>query len=323
MLEKQFLKKLKIKEIPKMKKIIALILVLTLCTFAFAACGGKDTDETPDNNQGNTNTENTPVEKNYTVAIAVETVVSGLKVSNYAVVLVLDEANKIAAVRLDCAETTVVLEEGALKSATVTSKVELGDNYNMTSGSFAKQTKAFEDAIVGKTAEEVANLDMTLVSGCTMPNSPANFKAVIAKAFATANKTTFKTAETITVGLAISMKVSGTKASADYAGTVLAGGKVVSAILDSNEVAFTIDGENVTANNYAGTKADKGDAYMMPAGNWLNQAKAFSASAVGKTVAELENLETVSDALAQAGCTMQNTTAGYKTTLVKAANNAR
>ena len=304
-----------------MKKIIALILVLTLSLFAFAACGKKDKG---DNNEGNNNeTPNTPAEKTYTLALAVDTTVSGSKVTNYAVALVLDEANKIVAVRLDCAETTVALENGALKATEVTSKVELGDNYNMTSGSFAKQTKAFEDAIVGKTADEVANLDLALVAGCTMPNSPANFKAVIAKAFATANKTTFKTAETITVGLAISMKVSGTKASADYAGTVIAGGKVVSAILDSNEVSFTIDGETVTAGAYSGTKADKGDNYMMPAGNWMNQAKAYSASAVGKTVSELANLETVSDALAQAGCTMQNTTAGYKATLIKAANNAR
>ena len=305
-----------------MKKIIALILVLSLSLFAFAACGKKNKD---DQNDGNTNeTPNeTPVEKTYTLALAVDTTVSGSKVTNYAVALVLDEANKIVAVRLDCAETTVALENGALKATEVTSKVELGDNYNMTSGSFAKQTKAFEDAIVGKTADEVANLDLALVAGCTMPNSPANFKTVIAKAFATANKTTFKTAETLTVGLAISMKVSGTKASADYAGTVIAGGKVVSAILDSNEVSFTIDGETVTAGAYSGTKADKGDNYMMPAGNWMNQAKAYSASAVGKTVSELANLETVSDALAQAGCTMQNTTAGYKATLIKAANNAR
>ena len=38
-----------------MKKIIALILVLSLCTLAFAACGGKNNDENPDNNQGNNN----------------------------------------------------------------------------------------------------------------------------------------------------------------------------------------------------------------------------------------------------------------------------
>ena len=304
-----------------MKKIIALILVLTLSIFAFAACGNKDKDETPDNTP---DTPNTPVEKNYTLALAVETTVGeDNKVSNYVAVLVLDEANKIVAARIDCAEATATLEGEALKDTTVTTKVELGDNYSMTSGSFAKQTKAFEDAIIGKTADEVAALDLTLVAGCTMPYSPSSFKAAVAKAFATANKTTFKTAETLTVGVAASMKIAGAKASADYAGVVIAGGKVVAAILDSNEVAFTIDGETVTASAYTGTKADKGDSYMMPAGNWLKQAAAYSASAVGKTAAELENLDLVSDALAQAGCTMQNTTAGYKATIIKAAANAR
>ena len=39
-----------------MKKIIALILVLTLTLFAFASCGKKNKDETPDNNQGTTET---------------------------------------------------------------------------------------------------------------------------------------------------------------------------------------------------------------------------------------------------------------------------
>ena len=61
----------------------------------------------------------------------------------------------------------------------------------------------------------------------------------------------------------------------------------------------------------------------MPAGPWYKQAQAFANSAVGKTAAELENLETVSDALAAAGCTMENTTAGYKATIIKAAGNAR
>ena len=294
-----------------MKKIIALMLILALSVFAFAACGGSDDEDT------------TPVEKTYTLSIAVDTTTSGAKVTNYVAVLVTDSNNKVVAVRLDCAETTATLENGAIKETVVTSKVELGSGYSMTGGTFAVQTKAFENAVVGKTADEVANLDMSLVAGCTMPNSPANFKAAIAKAFTTANKVTFSTADTLTVCAAISMKVSGTKASADFAGTVIVGGKVVATILDSNEVTFTVDGETVTAGAYAGSKADKLDNYMMPAGNWLNQAKAYSASTVGKTVAELANLETVSDALSAAGCTMKNTTAGYKATIIKAAANAR
>ena len=56
---------------------------------------------------------------------------------------------------------------------------------------------------------------------------------------------------------------------------------------------------------------------------WAKQAQAFANSTVGKTVAELADLELVSDALAAAGCTMQNTTGGYKTTIIAAAGYAR
>ena len=53
------------------------------------------------------------------------------------------------------------------------------------------------------------------------------------------------------------------------------------------------------------------------------QFKAFANSAVGKTADELKDLETVSDALKAAGCTMQNTTAGYKATIIKAVGYAK
>jgi hypothetical protein len=163
-----------------MKKIIALILVLTLSLFAFAACGKKD--------KGNEGTNNTPAEKTYTLAVALESSLDeSNKLSNYVAVLVLDEANMIVAARIDCAETTISITDGAITAVdNVATKVELGNNYAMTSGSFAKQTEAFENAIVGKTADEVANLDMSLVAGCTMPYSPAAFKAVVAETFTNA-----------------------------------------------------------------------------------------------------------------------------------------
>ena len=154
-----------------MKKIIALILVLALSSVALIACGNK-------------NGENS--KNDYSLALAVETTIKDSTVTHYAVALVLDGNSKVVAARLDCVEATVNVTDGAIADADVSSKVELGDNYAMKGGSFAKQTKAFEAAVVGKTKDEVTNLDMALVSGCTMPSSPAAFKAVIAKAFANA-----------------------------------------------------------------------------------------------------------------------------------------
>ena len=305
-----------------MKKIIALVLVLSLSAFCFAACK-KD--------KGNE-------EKTYTVAIVTDSTVSTAnKVANTALVLVIDEANKIVAARFDAAEVTPALnEDGSLKTVdSVNTKVEQGDSYGggtaekpaMPAGSWAKQAKAFEDAIVGKTADEVANLDAALYAGCTMKNTVPTFKALVAKAFASTLKVTFKTSETITTGIAIDTAVKESKGKiavgSDFAGVVIAGGKVVACVIDSVEQTFTNTDGTITANTLAVSKNDQGDSYKMPAGNWAKQAQAFANSTVGKTVADLANLETVSDALAAAGCTMRNTTAGYKTTIIAAAGYAR
>ena len=320
-----------------MKKIIALILVLSLSLFAFAACGKKNKGETPDNNQGTTETPNnqTPAEKTYTLALAVDTAIGeDNKVSNYVTTLVLDEANKIVAVRIDCIETTVALEEGAIKNvASVTSKVEQGENYGgstsyapMTSGSFAKQTEAFENAIVGKTADEVANLDTTLVAGCTMPYSPSYFKAVIAKAFASTNKTTFKTSETFTLGLSATMEVKDGKVTSYYAGTAVVGGKIAANILDCNEVSFEIVEGAIQAKTYAGTKVEQGENYggstsyaPMTSGSFAKQTEAFENAIVGKTADEVANLDTT----LVAGCTMPYSPYSFKAVVAKALANAR
>ena len=93
----------------------------------------------------------------------------------------------IAASIIDCNEVAFTVAEGVAVAGEYNgTKVELGDVYMMNSGSFAKQTEAFENAIVGKTAADVAALDMTLVSGCTMPYSPFSFKTVVANAITNA-----------------------------------------------------------------------------------------------------------------------------------------
>lgn len=316
-----------------MKRIVSLFIALLLVVTALAACN-KDNPDNPDN---------TPVEKTYTVAIAVDSAISANrdgsnKVSNTALVLVLDEAGKIAAARFDCSEVTPALnDDGTLNAIdSVATKVEQGDAYTgMPAGSWANQTKAFENFLVGKTPAEVAALDTSaesvkgetpLVAGCTMTSSVPAFQALVAKAAASTLKVTFKTSEAITAGIAVSTAVKSGRSNSvatDFAGVVMAGGKVVATVIDSAEQTFTVAENAITFGDAALSKNEQGDNYSMPAGPWYKQAQAFANSAVGKTAAELANLETVSDALAAAGCTMQNTTAGYKATIIKAAGNAR
>ena len=294
--------------------IVAAVLVVCLGVVLFFVLGGNKAPETP-------NTPETPAEKTYTLALAVENSVGDdNKVTNYVVALLLDDAGKIVAARLDCVETTPSVVDGAIADvASVLSKVEQGDNYAMTSGSFAKQTKAFEDAIVGKTAAEVAALDTTLVAGCTMPYSPASFKSVIAKAFASTNKTTFKIAETVTLGVNADMSVSGGKVTTYYAATAVVGGKIVANIIDCNEISFTVVEDAVVAGEYKGTKVEQGDSYAMTSGSFAKQTEAFENALVGKTAAELAAFDTT----LVAGCTMPYSPASFKVVVAGAIANAR
>ena len=287
-----------------MKKILTLVLVLVLALGCFVACG-----------------EEQPEEKTYTLAMAVDTSVGeDNKVSNYVVALVLDAENKIVAARIDCVETTPAVVDGAIADvADVASKVEQGDNYSMTSGSFAKQTKAFEDAIVGKSADEVANLDMTLVTGCTMPYSPFSFKSVIAKAFASENKTTFKTAEEFTLGVAADMSISGGKISTYYAANAIVADKIAANILDCNEVSFTVVEGAAVAGAYTGTKVEEGDNYSMTSGSFAKQTAAFEDAIVGKSADEVANL----DMTLVTGCTMPYSPFSFKTVIASSFANAR
>ena len=307
--------KIKLNRRKNMKKILSLMLVLTIALSLLVGCG-----KTEDN-----------AEKTYSLAVVVDSAFGNNgKVSNVALALVTDDAGKIVAARFDSVEPTAKLDDaGALVPVEAfDSKVELGDNYSMPAGSWAKQAKAFEDAIVGKTADEVANLDASLYAGCTMQATTPIFKSLVAKAFAYTNKVTFTTAETITTGIAVDAAVKSGKggkitASCDIAGVVMAGGKVVACAIDSVEQSFTVAEGALVAGTLAVSKNEQGDSYTMTAGSWAKQAQAFANSTVGKTAAELANLEVVSDALAQAGCTMQNTTAGYKTTIISAVSYAR
>ena len=334
-----------------MKKILSLLLVLTMVLCAFVACtpatpdaGNNNTDNGNNNTDNGNNDNNTPTEKTYTLALAVDTAFGkGNKVSNTALVLVLDADNKIVAARFDCAEATPALDEaGALvPQESVQSKVEKGDAYTgMNAGSWEQQTAAFEQFLIGKTPAEVAALqfvvdgaDAGLVAGCTMKSSMPTFQALVAEAFASEAKLTFTTADSIKTGLALSTSVKSGKGgkvtvTTDVAALAIVGDKVAATALDSIEQSFTIEevegAQTLVAGELQASKQEKGEGYTgMPAGAWYKQAAVFANTTVGKTVAELENLETVSDALAAAGCTMQNTTASYKATIIKAAGYAK
>ena len=350
-----------------MKKIIALILVLTLSLFAFASCGKKNKNETPDDNQGTTETPDNnqgstetpdnndqgntetpdnndqPTVPTYYLSLVTDGgfgTISKSKVTNITLAIVFDAEGKIVAAQFDSVEASVKVTDGEITTSNrFTTKVEKGDAYTgMSAGNWDVQSAAFEAFLVGKTAAEVAALefvtggaDAGLVAGCTMKSSMPVFQQLVAKAFAYEHKVAFTTTETITLGLAIDAKLTGdvedgAKVAADFAAVVVAGDKVVAAMLDSAEASFTFEYDAAeeaweTTVSYKGSKNDQGDAYdaysPMASGRWYQQAQAFANTAVGYTVAELEGLST--DKI-EGSCSIY--TGGYKATIVRAANNA-
>ena len=314
-----------------MKKILSLALVLVFALSCFVACGGNGDDNT---------------DKTYTLSIAVDEgfkTISKNKITNIALALVTDADGKIVAARFDSIENSFKVTDGAITTSNrLTTKVEKGDAYTgMTVGSWEQQAKAFEAFLVGKTAADVAALDTSadsvkgetpLVAGCTMTSSTPVFQTLVAKAFAYERKVTFTTSETVTLGLAIDAKVTGdveagVKVAADYAAVAVAGGKVVASMIDSAEGTYTFayneetEAYNVTA-SYKGTKNEQGDAYdsysPMASGRWYAQAQAYANTAVGKTVAELNDLSTEK---IEGSCSIY--TGGYKAVIVRAAGYAR
>ena len=322
-----------------MKKIIALVLVLSLSLLCFVACGNKD--------KGNNDDQNTPTEKTYTLAIGVATTQDGAEVSNTVAALILDSDNKIVACRIDTLAIKATLTDGIVDAGTYKTKAELGDSYGMLSDWGSKlaewddQAKAFETYVVGKTQAEVNGIalnedgkptDTDLTAGCTI--AVADFIKAVDNAFKSVRKVAFKSSETLTLGVSAVGTVANVKDkdenptpvasyTADYAATVIAGGKVIAAIIDSNDVTADIANNEIGTITNPGTKLEQGDSYGMVAyGNavaeWYAQAQAYANTAVGKTASEVAGLST--DKI-EGSCTMY--VGGYKVALEKAASYTR
>ena len=181
---------------------------------------------------------------------------------------------------------------------------------------------------IGAAVAALAAADV-YAAGCTMKGTTPVFLNLVAKAFSYEYKVTFETTEDFKLGVAATSTVQMTEwgtiaVTSNFAVVVLVNDKVAAVMLDVVEQPYAIaDGALVAPETPAVSKNDQGDSYVgMPAGPWYKQARAFAASAVGKTVAELADLELTSDALVAAGCTMKGT-ADYKAPLIAAAGYAK
>ena len=276
--------------------------------------------------------------------------------------VVLDKNGKIVSCRLDVAQSKMDITDGQVDTAaTFQTKMELGDAYGMVAygnaiAEWDAQAKAFEQYVVGKTAEEVKNIptttnehgivatDEALLASCTMQIS--EFINAIVKACGDNNSVTFKAGKDITLGLAaITTAEESTAADeenegvvkmySDFGAAVMENGKIVAAVTDSVQPQITMDVDGViTGSTFKGTKMELGSDYGMVAyGNaiaeWDAQAKAFAAYTVGKTAEEVRAIPTTqnehgfvpADETLLASCTMQIT--GMMAVIAQAADYAR
>ena len=327
-----------------MKKIIALMLVLSLA-FCFVACKKEEEKK-----------EETPTEKNYQLAIGVALTQEEGEVANTVAALIIDADNKIVACRIDTLAITATLTNGIVAAGTYQTKAEQGSAYGMLTNNdyygsklaeWDTQAKAFETFVTGKTQAEVNGIavdadgkttDATLKAGCTI--AITDFIKAVDNAFKSTKKVAFKTADALTLGVSATGTVANLEENnalvpnslsytADFAATAFAGGKVVAAIIDSNEATTTVEGTEFAAVEYPGTKLEQGDAYGMLTNSdyygskfaeWYTQAQNYANLANGKTAAELTGLSTDKTELTGI-CTMY--AGGYKAVLQKAATYTR
>ena len=344
-----------------MKKFIAMLLV-AMMALSLVACGEKPAP-TPDP---------TPSASTYKTGLGMVTSMSGTDAEDedpaktQADVTVceatFDQDGKIVAISFDVvqAKATVDADGVVTVAEDVKTKLELGDDYNMKKyanpaavGEWYEQAAALEAYCIGKTAAEVAAMELgpnapaveELKSTCTI--SVTAFLNALTKAYdnATTEYTGYAKA-----GLGMVTNMSGTdaededpaKTQADVTAVALAldaDGKIVAISIDVVQAKATVDADGVvTVAEDVKTKRELGDDYNMkkyasPAavGEWYEQANAFEAYCIGKTADEVagmplgENAHGYTDAPAaeelKSTCTISVT--AFLNAIAKAAANAK
>ncbi len=350
-----------------MKKILAIALCLIM-VLAAVAC------------------ETAPAEKDYKLGMGIVVSMDSSATGNAQVdatvaTVVTDAEGKIVAARIDVAQNKMAVADGAVDTAKVfESKRELGDRYGMAGKvdnngdgvmlEWYAQVDALETYLVGKTLADVEAMntqvandhnistdEALLTAGCTM--DIVAFRDAVVKALKDEQGMSFKTAGTITLGVAVnSTAAESTAATAeaegvvkmysDFAASAVVDGKIVAALNDAiqPQIKITAAGE-IGDKTFNGTKRELKEGYNMATYGkdqdnngdgkvleWYVQSLAFSNHVVGKTADEVAAMTTAAatqgaigyeistDAdLLAAGCTIQ--IAGIRDVVVKSVKNAK
>lgn len=255
-----------------------------------------------------------------------------------AAAVLVDDEGKIVKAFVDCADSKVEYDASgkAIANKSFATKYEMGADYNMKAyGGAAKewyeQADAFCNLIIGKTASEVKALvaenargtQEVINAGCTIYVS--DFAIAIEKAITNAKASDATAKDFVKLGVSTNQTTSDATEDKNgynqvettlFAAAVNADGKVVASSSDCVQVKFTFDNKGASTfdtKKAVISKKDTGADYNMKAyggaaKEWYEQATAFDAACVGKTVTEIKALMGTDNKgnadLQSAGCTI-------------------
>ncbi len=317
-----------------MKKKLALVLVLALAVFAFAACGGGET--TPPVEEPET-PEVTAVKTGYAVISKMSKSADaadadGLAQADSTIVAVtIDENGVLTNVAIDHAQTKINFsKDGKIVTPLDTvypGKQELGPAYGMAKASslgkeWNEQANTLAQYVIGKTVEEVKGIAVTeegvpteadLTSSVTIKIN--DYVKGIEMAAANAQDLGASADDLLGIGVVTTIDKSKDAAEEDgvaqaysnYAVvTFNADGVVTSCIIDASQtnINFSKEGK-ITSDLTAALKtknelgADYGMAKASGIGKeWNEQAAAFAAYVIGKTVDEVQGIALTDEGVA-------------------------
>lgn len=302
-----------------MKKKSLVVFVLVIAMLAFAACGGTDT-QTP---------TPTAVKTGMAVMTSAEKSADagedeGLAQADSVIVAVIvDGEGTILNCAIDSAQTKINFsKEGKITTPLDTvffAKQELGADYGMIVGSsigkeWNEQANAFADYVIGKTVDEVKGISMTdegvatdadLLSSVTI-KLPSYIDA-IEKAVANAKESGAGAEDMLGIGVTTTIDKSEdvgeeeglAQAYSNYAiVTFNADGVITSCIIDASQTNVSFNENGMITSDLTGpfmTKNEIGADYgMIEASSigkeWNEQAAAFAAYTIGKTVEEVKGI---------------------------------
>ena len=240
------------------------------------------------------------------------------------VAVTIDNEGKIVQTLIDTAQTKIEFsKEGKILpdlNTVFKSKQELKEEYGMIKAStidkeWYEQANALAEYVAGKTVEEVKGIavdeagvttEADLVSSVTIKINP--YKEAIEKAVANAQNLGADASDKL--GLGVVTTISKSKdAAADKEGlaqaystytvaTFDADGKVTSSVIDASQANVNFDAAGKITTDLAVapiTKVELGEDYGMKKASaigkeWYEQADAFAAYVVGKTVEEIKGI---------------------------------